>query len=215
MEKCPSRRAPRPMKERSESCLVHRSIDVNIWVRSPPGVDEARPAKCPHCGEAGRPSGEPLGMVGHGMRRRQIRGPTRPGVAPSIEVILARRYRCRGCRRTATVVPKGVVAGRHYSATAIALACFLVGLCKLGLEEVRRRVAPGSTYEAGWPVVRRWLRAIHAGRLLPFVRPWPTDRAALDLRRGAERVATTVMALAPGPHANDEERLFAGIALAA
>lgn len=107
------------------------------------------------------------------------------------------------------------MAGRHYSAMAIALTCFLVGLCKLGLAEVRRRVAPGCTHEPGWPVVRRWLRAIRAGRLLPFVRPWSTDTAALDLRRGAERVAATAMAFAPGSYANDEERLFAGIALAA
>jgi hypothetical protein len=150
-------------------------------------------------------------MVGHGTRSRQIRGPTRSGERPATRVILARRYRCRRCRRTTTVVPRGVVARRHYGATAIALACFLLGVSGLGVADVRRRVAPGITHEQGWAVVRRWLGAIHAGLLFPFVRPWPVD---LDLPRRAERVAATVMAFAPGNYATDEERLFAGIALA-
>jgi len=200
------------MKERSKSCLVHGTIDVNSWFIAPPKVDEARPSKCPHCGTAGRPSGDPLGMVGHGTRSRQIRGPTRPGESPAILVIRARRYRCRGCDRTTTVVPRGVVPRRHYGAPAIALACFLLGVSGLTVAAVRQRVAPGITHEPGWAVVRRWLAAVRARLLFPFVRPWPVD---FDLPRRTERVATTVMAFAPGSYANDEERLFAGIALAA
>lgn len=151
-------------------------------------------------------------MVGHGTRSRQIRGPARYGDSPSVRVIFVRRYRCRPCGRATTVIPRGLIARRHYATAAIVLACFLLGLRGLDLAQVRRQVAPGTTYEDGWPVVRRWLSAIRAGRLLSFVRPWPDD---LDLRHRAERVAATVMAFAPGPYANDEERLFAGIALAA
>lgn len=201
-----------PMKERSTACLVHGSIDVNTWLRSPPSVDGARPPSCPSCGAAGRRLGAPIGMVGHGVRRRQVRGPTRFGEAPSVQIVIARRYRCRVCSRAVTVLPRGVIPGRQFHAAAIAFACLLLGLGRLALTAVRRRVAPGTTYEDGWPALRRWLRAIQTGRLLAFVRPWPVG---LALAKCAERVATTVMAFAPYAVESAEERLFRGIALAA
>lgn len=200
------------MKERSTSCLIHASIDVNSWTAAPPSVNDVRPSKCPHCGAAGRPSGQPIGMVGHGTRVRQVRGPTRFGGNAALQLVVARRYRCRSCSRTATVIPRGLVARRHYGAAAIAFTLFLVGMRRRALTDVRSVVAPGGTYEAGWPVVRRWLRAIHDGDLFRFVRP---HRADADLPHRAERVAATVMGFAPGGYATDEERLYAGIALAA
>jgi len=73
-------------------------------------------------------------------------------------------------------------------------------------------VAPGQTFESGWPAVGRWLAAIQSGTMFPSVRPWP---AGVERRRQAERVAATVMAFAPSGVEGDEARLFAGAALAA
>jgi len=129
-----------------------------------------------------------------------------------VHEIEARRYRCRTCGHTATVVPRGVVGRRHYSAYAIALACLLWSFGQWSLGEVRRRVAPGRTDEPGWAAMGRWLRAVEAGRLFRVVRPWPADFLP---RQRAERVAATVMALAPRTSAPVEEQLFAGAALAA
>lgn len=151
-------------------------------------------------------------MVGHGVRSRQVRGPTEPGEEPRGHVIEVRRYRCRTCGRTVTVVPRGVVERRHYSAWAMALACWLWSFGHLSLGEVRRLVAPGRTDEPGWAAMGRWLRAVGAGRLFRCVRPWP---AGFVPRQRAERVAATVMALAPAADGSAPARLFAGAALAA
>lgn len=108
------------------------------------------------------------------------------------------------------MVPRGIVAQRHYCAGAIAFACLLLGLLGQSLEQVRRRIAPGRTVEPGWPVMRRWLEAVRQGRLFPFVRGFPPTA---KISQRAERVATTVMAFASGTFANPEAHLYAGIEL--
>lgn len=123
-----------------------------------------------------------------------------------------RRYRCAQCGRTVTVVPRGVVERRRYGASAIALACLLLSFGRQTLEQTRRRVAPGNTFDAGWAVVSRWLGAIERGEVFRRVRPWPPG---FERRRQAERVAATVMALAPSCIEGAEARLFEGAALAA
>ncbi len=123
-----------------------------------------------------------------------------------------RRYRCRSCEHTVTVVPRGVVGRRHYRASAIALACWLWSFGGLSLGHTRAQVAPGRTDEPGWAAVRRWLRAVGAGRLFASVRASPDG---FTPRQRAERLAATMMALAPSSSGSPQERLFAGAALAA
>lgn len=112
-----------------------------------------------------------------------------------------------------TVLPRGAVARRHFSAGAIALACALYGLLGATLAEARRRASPWRSDEAGWPALGRWLRAVAHGDLFRHVRPWPRGAPA---RVGAERVAATAVALAPPSlMASIEVRAFAGAAIAA
>lgn len=127
-------------------------------------------------------------------------------------VLDVRRYRCRSCEHTVTVVPRGVVGRRQYGAAAIALACWLWSFGGLSLGRTRSQVAPGRTDEPGWAVVRRWVRAVGARRLFASVRAWPEG---LRPRQRAERIAATVMALVPSTSGSPAERLFAGAALAA
>jgi hypothetical protein len=199
-------------RNRNETSVIQASVDVNTWMRAVPDVDTVRPSRCPSCGAAGRPSGGPLGMVGHGVRSRQVQGPAGPGQSPSVRVLQVRRYRCARCKRAVTVVPRGLVARRRYAASAIALACLCWSFGQRTLEQTRGRVAPGQTFESGWPAVGRWLAAIGAGAMFSSVRSWP---AGVERRRQAERVAATVMAFAPSGVEGDEARLFAGAALAA
>jgi hypothetical protein len=103
-------------------------------------------------------AGRGLGLWGHGLRERQQRGPLEVGGAAPTVVIRERRYRCRGCGALLVVVPRGVLRGRHYSASAIGLALALFGVVGMSLAEVRRRVSP-------WPVVgeRRGRRGSRCG----------------------------------------------------
>ena len=69
------------------------------------------------------PSGGAAGSGGgHGLRERQVRGPARPLGQPETAVIRIRRYRCRLCGGLTTVLPRGLTARRHYSASAIGLS---------------------------------------------------------------------------------------------
>lgn len=123
-----------------------------------------------------------------------------------VQTLPVRRYRCRHCSAIATVLPRGSARARHFSATAIALACVMYGLSGASLREVRTRVSPWRSSEPGWPVMRRWLDAIGAGRIVAPVRPWPER---WPRRRQAGRVGQAVLGAATA-EGSLEVRAFAG-----
>jgi hypothetical protein len=184
--------------DRSAPRLVHAALDVKAWHAHPPSVAAVRPGQCPQCGAASRPVGRGLGLWGHGVRRRQVRGPLAVDGPPVLVEIQARRYRCRGCGAIVLVVPRGLVARRVFTASAIALALALFGVEAWPLPRVRAAVNPwtilGATAAAGWLAVRRWVRAVRQGRLFPRVRLDPADRTA---RQVAARTAHLLAALGP------------------
>ncbi len=181
--------------DRSETRIVQAELDVKRWIADPPGVDEVRPGQCPICAAPSRPAGAALGLHGHGLRERHQWGPAAPGGLPELIGILIRRL----CGAVVVVVPRGVLRRRLYSAAAVALALALYGVAGLTRPEVRRRVSPfavvGATAAAGWASLRRWSRAVRAGRLFPVVRALPAEAT---LRQVAARAATTLAAYAPG-----------------
>ena len=186
--------------DQSKTRIVQVGLDVKGWLARPPTVDEARPGQCPACGVASRPSGGKLALHGHGLRERHQWGPPELGAAAALLGVLLRRYQCQPCGAVLMVVPRGLVPRRLYSAGAIALALALWGVAELAPAEVRRRVSPfqvvGATAAAGWASLRRWSRAVRAGRLFPVVRALPAEAR---LRQVAARAATTLAAFAPGP----------------
>jgi hypothetical protein len=172
---------------------------------------------CPCCGRAGHPSGKRLGIIGHGLRARQQRGPLSAGGAPQMVTVQVRRYACR-CGAILTVVPRETLRGRLYTASAVAWALALFGVEQASPAEVRRRTSPwsvvGATAAAGWVTLRRWVRAVRTLRLLSKVRPTPPD---FTDRQVAERAAMTAAAVAPPALATlaISSRAFAGGARAA
>lgn len=184
----------RLMKERSNHVVVDSFVDVKSWAEHTPDVDAVRPARCPRCGVAGCPVGGRLGMVGHGLRSRQVRGPLTAEARSAVHTLRVRRYRCRPCEATVTVLPRGVVRARHFSATAIALACAMYALAGASLRATRKRVSPWASTEPGWPAMGRWLDAIARGSILA-VRSWPSGWTR---RLQAERVAQAVLAAVAG-----------------
>lgn len=118
-------------EDRSSGRLVYDGRGVNGWLKRLPTVEEVRPAQCPRCEAAGRPTGRGLGLWGHGVRERQSRGPLEPFGKPVTVVIRMRRFVCRACGAVIQVVPRGVIAWRLFSAQAIALAVTLFGVHRL------------------------------------------------------------------------------------
>lgn len=200
-------------RRQSGAGIVYSAIEVKKWEAELPAADRVRPPCCSRCGAASRPPGAPLGLVGHGVRERQVRGPSDATGEPVIRTLAVRRYRCLRCGGITTVLPRGLCARRHYSASAIGLSLCLFGMRGLSLGETRARVCP---WRAGfdterWTTLPGWLLAIEQGRLLSRVRP---SAPGSSLRQQAERAAATLCGLALCTDGL-EAQAFEGAALAA
>jgi hypothetical protein len=192
--------------------LVRIDVDFKSWLHAVPDVERARPGQCPWCGAAGRSVGGRPMLHGHGLRERQLRGPLEPGGEPQVLALLLRRYLCVACGAVITVAPGAVLPKRLFTAAAIAMALALWSVAGESSPKVRAQISPlktmGDASARSWLTLRRWTR--DARGLFRLVRPWPDGWPP---RRGAERVATTLAALAPGS-GTIAERAFAGAARA-
>ena len=123
-----------------------------------PSVDELRPHFCPSCGQPARPPESVLGIVGNGTYRRQVLGVV--GATESL-VILVRRFLCRGCRGSISVLPAALLPRRWYAGTAMLLALVHSLLLGKSAVTVRRRMTQGGEAH-GWKSLERWQRQLLA-----------------------------------------------------
>lgn len=135
------------------------SVEMLLDPKARPSVDALRPASCPLCGKAARSPGEPLGIVGHGTYRRQVLGVVGAGVEA---VTAVRRYRCRGCGHTLSVLSAALHPRRWYAAGTILEALRLHLLEEVSEREIRARFAATECPD-GWRSLRRWRRELLAG----------------------------------------------------
>jgi len=136
-----------------------------------PSVDALRPLSCPYCSQAAYPPGERLGIVGHGTYTRQALG-----LDGGPLEILVRRYRCRGCGVTASILPDALLPWRWYAGTAILVALVSSLLLGRSAAAVRGRLGQaGDT--AGWKTLERWQR-----RLLAPLWRWKAAQVGVDAR---------------------------------
>ena len=131
-----SRSDPVTKPTRSTPRILHHTLDVKGWLASPPSPEAARPGACPDCGTPSRPTGGRLGLHGHGLRDRQLRGPVDASGPPTCIVIACRRYCCVSCGAILTVVPRGGAPRRHYGHAAIAMALTLWAIAREPVAEV-------------------------------------------------------------------------------
>jgi len=197
----------------SGQAIVYSAIDVKNWAANRPTAEHARPGCCSRCGAASRPTGAVVELVGHGVRLRQVLGPAEPDGPPVVQTVAARRYRCRHCGGITTVLPRGLCARRHYSASAIGLSFCLYGLLRLTVGQTRQRIcaAQHSFEPQSWTTLRTWLTAVEQSRLLPRVRRSPPS---FSPKQRAERIAAALCAHAAGT-GSLAQQAFSGAALAA
>lgn len=73
--------------------------------------------------------------------------------------VLIRRYFCRFCKRTISILPDELYPGRWFTAAAILVSLFLALILGVSAGEIRRRFgASGET--PGWKTLRRWRRQL-------------------------------------------------------
>jgi hypothetical protein len=183
--------------QRSDTRIIHSSIDVKFWAEAPPSCSAVRPASCPGCGAASREPGRALRIVGHGVRGRDLEGPVEPGQVPVSTTILARRYRCLECGAVVVVVPRGMSRALRYTLDAIGYALALWGYARATAEQSRRAVstakARGFSGPEQWSSLRRWA----SGATRIFGARAPSRDGTLRERAG--RVAAWLAAQAPLP----------------
>lgn len=153
-----------------------------------------------------------MGLHGHGLLERQVRGVLALGEAAGIVTLLVRRYACQRCGAVMTVVPAGLLAKRQYSGPSIALALRLWLLGGLSDRRVREQICAWrlrGRSPRGWAQLYRWTR--DAAGLFSLPRP---VAAVSDARETARRVLSVLGALAPAAlsSAPTAEQVFAGAA---
>lgn len=161
--------------------------------------------------------GQGLRLHGHGIRLRQMLGPAEALGEPVMLEVSCRRYLCVACDAVVLVVPSTMLAGRRYSAAAIAQALALFGLEGQCPAKIRGRTSPdkivGDTASAGWASLDRWCAAVRSRRLFAEARACPVT---FTRRQVAERAATAIGSRAPPPvDASLTVRAFVGAAWAA
>jgi len=196
--------------------LVEMSVPVEDLAKLArlPSVDDLRPGSCPLCGQLARPGGVKLGIVGNGTYRRQVLG-----IFPKGELleILVRRYICRGCKKSISVLPDTLLPWRWYAGTAMLFALMLSLLGGKTASEVRKRLGlAGET--RGWKTLDRWQHQLlaplwgwvatqigfpgqgrgesRAGRCARLVRL--AGLAGVDAGNGQQEIAQAAVGLAVG-----------------
>lgn len=192
--------------------FVEFDLDVNFWVLTPVDAPTARPTRCPVCDAPSvRPDGRIL-LHGHGVRRRQLRGPLTTDGEPTEIEVLVRRYACQCCAAVITVGPRGLLPHKRYSAMAIALALWLWSVWRWTDPAVRRATCPvaetGVSRPERWTTLRRWARATRDRRL------WPGPAVDHDwsLRECTERVVRVLGSRGDPDAPTDRHRIFGAAA---
>ena len=133
------------------------SVEDLAQLNRVPSVDELRPACCPLCEQPSREAGGELRIVGHGTYRRQALGLT--GGCREL-VIWIRRFLCRACERTISVLPDSLYPGRWYSAIAILTSLALALLGGVPAWKIQERVSGRRSRD--WKTLERWQRQLLA-----------------------------------------------------
>jgi hypothetical protein len=144
--------------------------------------DSHRPHHCPQC-EAKQP------LAGHGFYRRTLVDPAFDGV------IRVRRYLCRLCKRTVSLLPEFALPWLRFSLTVIAL--FLVARLLQGLTLAAAATAasqPAMPYQRGQFWVRRFRQQAPAlgVALAPLAVPRPEGTRAPDFVTRALRMLESI-----------------------
>lgn len=162
-------------------------------MQRPPTVDEARPARCRRCDASAHGAHQRLGLHGHGLRARQLRGPIDVDARATITVLRVRRYRCSACGATTTVVP------REFAHPTAVLALRDWSIAHASSDAVRARVSPWRVRglsARGWRTLRAWVDVLRSDPSFVI----PVDWTRRDAHRAAHhRARMMVIPDAPLP----------------
>ncbi len=131
------------------------AIDAFLEAVLPP-IEQVRPAACPACGNLAHKPDARLGIVGHGSYERQIRG---IDAAMRYATIRVRRFLCRACEQTISILPDLLHPRRWYGAWAILTTLVLHLMRATTAREIAER-AEVVVESLAWRTPSRWRRQL-------------------------------------------------------
>lgn len=138
--------------------FVHPKLGVKDSLDNPPDIDGVRPSHCPGCSAVSLPVGESIVLVGHGVRIRGLRWKTGCGNQIQDTSIWVRRFLCRRCAVTITVLPTTVEPRQRYARDLIVFLLAVWALEHVPAAELRDLVCDEPHID--WPQLRRWAMGI-------------------------------------------------------
>lgn len=121
-----------------------------------PEIDLVRPPSCPGCGNLAHKPNAPLGIVGHGTYERHVRG---IDAAMRYAMIRIRRFFCRACEQTISILPDLLHPRRWYGAWAILTALVLHLMRGTTAREIADQ-AGVAVESLAWRAPSRWRRQL-------------------------------------------------------
>jgi hypothetical protein len=163
---------------------IYRDVEDLLEPVRLPSVEALRPSSCPSCGQLAFSPGERLGIVGHGTYSRQV-----VGIAATTREVIARirRYLCRGCKSTISILPDQLHPRRWYAAAVILEALRLYLIEGLSDAEVRRCFGIDVDSE-NWRSLRRWRSQLLVTLWYWFARRLGFKKAARTREEGRRRL---------------------------
>jgi len=167
--------------------FVHPTLGVKDSLDDAPDIDDVRPPHCPGCSAVSLPVSESIVIVGHGVRTRRLRWKTGLGNQVRDGQVFVRRFLCRRCGVTITVLPTTVEPRRRYTRDLIIFLLAVWALDDVPAADIRQLVCDEPDID--WPQLRRWAMGL----------PLPEGRRVGrgPPRRHARRVARIYAGCAP------------------
>jgi len=112
-----------------------------------PPIEDVRPSRCPHCQHPAWLD-DVLWIIGHGTYTRTV-------FVPQKRWIEVRRFLCKKCRKTMSVLGHWILPRRRYAATVILyclVAYFILGQMARSATESLGLQGP----KQAWGILRRW-----------------------------------------------------------
>lgn len=155
-------------------------------------VEQCRPDCCPWCGVSGRDESNRLTMQGHGGYLRQVLG--QPGGRGML--VWIRRFLCRLCKRTQSILPSWLHPWRWYRGDRIVEAVFRSEIREEPVKQLQQEFTggPGGRREKGWRTLTRWKQDLLNK---PSLFGWLGSRASEALGVGA-RLGRLLFGRQPG-----------------
>ncbi len=127
------------------SILADYGSSAQAYIDQNKHKESAYPSGCPWCGQSG-------GLIGHGYYLRKAKG------EQGVYLIWIKRWFCKFCRRTMSVIPNFLLPYRHYLAQVVQAVVAAFYESEQSWKQLTASCAKDGT--PGLRTMQRWCKAL-------------------------------------------------------